>query len=56
VLLLRRNVLIGGIAGSGKSGGLCKTSIIAINRVDFQNIEKAGDTPRQIIGNGSSAR
>lgn len=37
-------------------GGLCKTLTITINRVDFQNIEKAGDTPRQIIGNGPSVR
>ena len=37
-------------------GGLFRTSTITVNRVDFQNIEKAGDTPRQIIGNGPSVR
>jgi hypothetical protein len=36
--------------------GLCKTSTITINRVDFPDIEETGDTPRQIIGNGPSAR
>ena len=37
-------------------GGLCKTPIITSLRTTTWRVQKAGDTPHQVISNGFSSR